>query len=130
MRASYYDPTIDESIEIADCSERDISTLISAILSLSSGRGHPTLELIRGDGSSLALSTDGMRAYLVFTNSLGESFHSIGHGDGEWMVFDYFGSWSEAPVDSLVRLDDAVESLRGYVLSGVADTGSVLFEPE
>jgi hypothetical protein len=64
-----------------------------------SGRGYPTWELARDDGSSLALSTDGTRAFLVWTNSLGESFHSAGHDptDGEPMVFDYFGSWSEAP---------------------------------
>ena len=109
MRASYYDPTRDEVVEIADCTADGVASLLSAILGLSSQRGHPTLELQRDDGSSLSLSTDGERAYLVYVNSLSESFHSTGGIGVEPLVFDYFGSWSEAPATCLVGVKEAQE---------------------
>jgi hypothetical protein len=130
MRASYFEPAKDEAVELAGCSVDNISSLLGVILGLSSKRGHPTLELVRGDGSSLALSTDGTRAYLVFVNSLGESFHSTGGSGGESMVFDYFGSWSEAPASSLVSLEYAQQCAEAFALTGTADTDRVLFEPD
>lgn len=130
MRASYYDPVKDEPMEL-EFSESDLPTLLDAILALQSQRGHPTLELTRGDGASLSLSTDGKRAYLVLTNSLGESSRSVGDGQhGGPLVFDYFGSWSEAPERSLIRLEDAVKSVRTFYKTGAADTNCVLFDPD
>jgi len=131
MRASYNDSLKDETAEIVDRTAGDVSSWIAVVLQLSSQRGHPTLELLRDDGSSLALSTDGSRAYLVFINSLGESFHSTGSSsDGESMVFDYFESWSEAPASCLVSLEEAQECAKVFALRGTADTGRVLFEPD
>ena len=130
MRASYFDPIKEKTIDRAVHPAEDFSALVEAILSLSSQRGHPTLELIRDDGSSLSLSTDGGRAHLVWTDSLGETFHSVGGNDGEPMVFDYFGSWSEASASCLVRLDDAIRCAGNYVLTGAVGTNEVLFEPD
>jgi hypothetical protein len=130
MRASYYDPAKDEAVELTECSPDDLSPLLEMILSLSSKRGHPTLELMRDDASSLAISTDGIRVYLVYVNSLGESFHSIGGSFSESMVFDYFGSWSEASASSLVSLEDAKKCAESFTLTGTADTDRVLFEPD
>src|ERR1700676_6053 len=97
MQASYYDPVQDKPVEIRECSEDDVRSLLDVVLALRSQRGHPTLELVCGDGATLSLSTDGERAYLVWINSLGESFHSVGSDqqDGGILIFDYFGSWSE-----------------------------------
>lgn len=130
MRASYYDPTRDESVEIADCTADGVASLLGEILGLSSQRGHPTLELQRDDGSSLSFSTDGARAYLVYVNSLSESFHSTGGIGVEPLVFDYFGSWSEAPASCLVGIEEAQECATAFALSGTADTARVLFEPD
>jgi hypothetical protein len=130
MQASYYDPDKEETIQVDHCEIEDLFGLMHRVVQLQSGRGHPTLELRRGDGSSLSFSTDGKRAFLVFINSLGESFHGVGDGDGPDLVFDYFGSWSEASAESLVPLEDARESLVSYASTGIADTARVLFEPE
>jgi hypothetical protein len=132
MQASYYDPVKDKAVQIREGSEDDIQGLLDVILALRSQRGHPTLELMRGDGASLSLSTDGERAYLVWVNSLGESFHSVGSDqhEGAPLIFDYFGSWSEAPQQYLVTLEDAVQCARTFYLTGTADTDRVLFEPD
>lgn len=132
MHASYYDPVKDKAMEIRESSEDDIQGLLDVILTLRSQRGHPTVELTRRDGASLSLSTDGERAYLVWTDSLGESFHSVGSGQqgGAPLIFDYFGSWSEAPQQYLIALDDAVQCARTFYLAGTADTDRVHFEPD
>lgn len=132
MQASYFDPVKDEAIETREFSENDVQDLLDTILALRSMRGHPTLELTRADGASLSLSTDGELAYLVWINSLGESFHSVGNDqrEGAPLVFDYFGSWSEAPQQYLVRLEDAVQCAKTFFLTGTADTDRVLFEPD
>jgi hypothetical protein len=132
MKASYYDPVKDNAVEVPQCSEDDIQGLLDMILELRSQRGHPTLQLVRGDGATLSLSTDGERSYLVWTNSLGESFHSVGINElaGVSLTFDYFGSWSEAPQQYLISLEDAMQCARNFFLTGTADTGRVVFEPD
>jgi len=131
MQASYYNPFKDNVVEIEECSDDGIQGLFDVILAMESQRGHPTLELMHGNGVSLSLSTDGERAYLVWVNSLGESFHSV--SDGRYigpLIFDYFGSWSEAPQQYLVGIDDAMQCARTFCLTGTADTDRVLFEPD
>jgi Immunity protein Imm1 len=132
MQASYYDPVKDKIVNIRECSEDDVQGLLEATLAQRSTRGHPTLELMRGDGASLSVSTDGKRAYLVWVNSLGESFHSVGSDpcEGATLIFDYFGSWSEAPQQHLVNLEDAMQCARNFFRTGAADTDRVLFEPD
>jgi hypothetical protein len=132
IRASYYDSANEKVVEIPELAEDNLQNLLNTILSLHSGRGYPALELTREDISSLSLSTDGKRAYLVWINSLRESFHSVGNcpNDGEPLVFDYFGSWSEAPGGDLVTFDDAILCARKFFATGTADTERVLFEPD
>lgn len=130
MRASYYNSVSDESVE-RECSENDIQDLLNAILALPPKRGCPALDLMREDGTSLSIATDGERALLVHVNSLEESFHSVGNlGDeGSRLVYDYFGSLSEVPQQYLVQLEDAVQSARTFCRTGTAETDRVLFEP-
>ena len=129
-RAAYFDPDRNLIVEALVNSRTDIEPLLAKTLANRSGRGHPTLELSRPDGSSLSLATDGSRAFLSWTNSLGESFHSTGDGENNSLVFDYFGSWSEVPGDNLVGLDDGIDCLENFLEHGVPDNPQVLFQPD
>lgn len=132
MKASYYDSTKEQPMEIGQCSEEDLQGLVKAILGLRSGRGCPTLELVRRDGASLSLSTDGVRYYLVWINSLGQSSHSLGSDEraGASLIFDYFGSWSEAPQQYLISLEDAMQCARNFFRTGTPDLERVHFETD
>jgi hypothetical protein len=107
-----------------------VADLIREVFARSSGRGHPAAELIREDGSSLSLGTDGEWAVLVWVDSLGDSHHSLGEGDGSHLVYDYFGSWSEAPSGWLVPLADAIDAMEQFVQRGKPVTEGVIFQPD
>src|SRR5262249_51360519 len=128
--ASYFDPERDETVHAVRINERDVVALVSTVTSLSSGRGHPAIELVRDDGSALSIGTDGQRAFLVWTDSLGDSFHSVGSAGEGVLVYDYFGSWSEAPVDQLVSLADAIDCGTQFLRHGVPDTACVIFSAD
>jgi hypothetical protein len=130
MRARYFDPDDERTVEVSLSSTSSIDHLVQSILGKRSGRGHPALEFYRGDGSSLCLATDGRHAYVNWTNTLGESFQSVGGEAQSTLVFDYFGSWSEAYPHSLVPLEDAEQSAKAYIEIGAPDTDRVLFEPD
>jgi hypothetical protein len=129
-RASYFDPDRDETVHTDRIDVEDIAGLVNAVTSLSSGRGHPAIELMRDDGTALSIGTNGRRAFLVFMNSLGDTFHSLGGVAGGVLVYDYFGSWSEAPEDQLVPLADALDCAVQFLRHGVPDTASVIFGPD
>ena len=128
--ASYFDPDHDETIRADGIGESDVAALVSTVTSLSSGRGHPALELGRDDGTALSIGTDGQRAYLVWTNSVGDSLHSVSGEGGGVLVYDYFGSLSEAPADQLVSLADAIDCGTQFLRHGVPDTAAVIFSPD
>lgn len=89
------------------------------------------MEFVRDDGSSLSFATDGTRAFLVWTDSLGETFHCVGREPPDQpLVFDYFGSWSEAPAHTLVALQPALDSVRAFLRDGIPDTELVIYAPE
>ena len=129
-RAAYFDPERDLIVEALVNSRTDIEPLLAKTLAMRSGRGHPTLELSRPDGSSLSLATDSSRAFLNWTKSLGESFHSTGDGRSNSLVFDYFGPWSEVPGDHAVGLDGGIECLENFLEHGVPDSPQVSFQPD
>lgn len=110
--------------------DSDLEDVLDRVVGLRSGRGHPAVEFKLDDGSTLSLGTDGARAFLVWMNSMGESFSSRGSGEEPSLVYDYFGSWSEASSDALVSLTDAVESVRQFLHSGVPGTETVIFSPD
>ncbi len=107
-----------------------MADLIEEVVSRSSGRGHPAAEVIRDDGSAVTLGTDGDRAILVWTDSLGGSCHSVGDGSGGLLVYDHFGSWSEAPSDWQVPIAHAIEAVRHFVMHGTPATERVIFQPD
>jgi hypothetical protein len=63
-------------------------------------------------------------------NTMHESFQSVGTSEeSEDLVFDYFGSYSEAPANGLVLLADAIESVQTFLRTGAPDTPSLVFTP-
>jgi len=128
--AAYWDPPSDQQVVVHVSTDDDLTRLLDLVLTLRSGRGIPALEIRRNDGSSVSLGTDGTWALVTWTNPLKETFHSIGDHHGDVMVFDYFGSWSEAPAEWLVLLEKATISLESYVNTGLPDTEDVVFEPD
>ena len=130
IRASFFEPVEEAARERWIGPEWRAEDLVREVLGLSSGRGHPAAELTREDGSSVSLGTDGEWAVLVWIDSLGGSHHSVGDGDGNHLVYDYFGSWSEAPSDWQVPLACAIEAMDQFVDSGTPATQLVIFQPD
>jgi hypothetical protein len=129
-RAHFFDPVREERVERDLAPGWGVDELVRSLLALSSGRGSPAAELIRPDGSSVSIGTDGEWATLIWTDSLGTSFHSVGQGASTALIYDYFGSWSEAPPEAQVPLAEAVQAAKQYVSEGSPVTESVLFIPD
>ncbi len=130
VQVKYWDPADDSIVTGQLASEQDLPCLLDTVSNLTGTRGHPAVELIRPDGSSLSIATDGPRCFLVWIDSLEASFHSVGGAEGPVLFFDYFGSWSEAPAEFTVAMAEALECARRFVRSGAPDSESVLFEPD
>lgn len=126
MYASYWNPVTQSLVEAPGS---QISDLVASILQLESASGHPALELRRGDGSSVTLGTDGEWAVVSWVDPLGEAFASVGETPERVLVYDYFGSWSEAPGFVLVPHLDAVRCLECFARNGSPVTERVLFAP-
>ena len=130
IRTQYWNRADDSAVTGQLVPEVELRNLFDRILGLSSGRGHPALELVREDGSSLVIATDGSRCILSWVNPLEESFHSVGGATGPILVFDYFGSWSEEPAEFTIATCEALECARRFMINGSPDGDSVLFEPD
>jgi hypothetical protein len=128
MRATFRNPTDGTEVAIDIASDEDVSRLIDDALSFQSQRGHPAFELCRDDGSTLSFSTDGERVCLNWTNSLGDSRH--GDGATEPLVFDYFGSWSEASAEWLIPMESARKCVQEFMAHGIPETPQVLFQAD
>lgn len=128
IRAVHWDPGTESAVRSGVSDEGELPGLPGAVLALRSGRGHPALELKRADGSSLTIATDGTRCALVWINALDESFHSTGGPSGPVLVYDCYGSWSEAPAEWAVPVPDALGCARMFLRHGAPDTESVVFE--
>jgi Immunity protein Imm1 len=131
-KAVWYDPDRELPTHAAlDPHRPVVRDVMAMVVSLRSAGGHPAVEFVRDDGALLSIATDGTRALRMWTNSIGETFHSVGPDEpGPLLVFDYFGSWSEAPANHLVALQDAVSSAETFLRVGIPDTQSVIFTPE
>jgi hypothetical protein len=128
--ALYFDPDADAVVSQPVDTLRELDALVERITLVRSGRGCPSLELQRRDGSTLALGTDGSRACLMWVDSLGDSFHSIGGPPGSPLVYDYMGSWTEAPSEWTVPLLDAQAVLHAFLRDGAPSNEPVVFEAE
>lgn len=130
MRATYYDPRADRTVDVEVKSSEDFERLADLVVGLESGCGIPTIDLFRPGGLSLSFSSDHHRAFLVWFDALGDSHHSVGGGFDEDLVFNYMGSWSDAPGEYLVPYADAVDAVRGFLETGSPVTPMVIFSPE
>lgn len=130
IRTRFFDPTDEAARESWIGPGWQVTDLVREVLSRASGRGHPAAEIVREDGSSVSLGTDGEWAVLVWVDSLGNSHHSVGDGGRSNLVYDYFGSWSEAPSDCQVPLEDAVVAMDQFAQRGTPVTGHVIFQPD
>jgi hypothetical protein len=128
--ASYFDPGYETVVTEELARSADLEAVLDKILALRSDRGHPALELQRADGSTLSIGTDGSRACLVWVDSLGASFHSVGGKAGPPLVCDHMGSWSETPGEWTVPLGDAKDCLATFLDRGTPVSERFLFEAE
>ena len=70
-------------------------------------------------------------AILGWTDALGHSFHSIGDRELDGVVvFDYMGSYSEAPRECVVPLDEAINAACDYLEGGNPANVGILLEPD
>jgi len=133
MLARYFDPEADATRErpIADVGEVEALLVDLAGMGSGSGRGMPALELARDDGSALAIGPTPYGDVLMWTDPLEHNFHSIGDRSSEGtVVFDYFGSYTEVPMDSVVPREVTLRAAYAYLVVGSPDTGELLFEPD
>ncbi len=129
MRAGYFDPVTEQRVE-TDVSAADLHELVDVVSRLRTQRGTPTIEMTKSDGSTLSFSFDDECAFLVWTDALGESSHSLGGRFERDLVFDYFGSWSEAPAEYLVRYADGLAAVVEFLRVGSPVTDSIIFSPD
>lgn len=124
----YFDPATEHTVERPVGTADDVLLMVSTARDRRGSRGAPAVEVRRPDGSSLSAAFDGGRAALVWVDSMGEPFHSVGGRDGPSLTFDYFGSWSEAPAENCVPSSSATDCLVGFALhGGLSD--DLMFEP-
>jgi hypothetical protein len=108
MLARYLPPTSDTPTEFEVGSGDALDEVLSGAASYESDRGVPAVELISTDGSTLVIGQTRLGTVLLMIDSLGESVHSVGPGNmaDDTVVFDYFGSYTEVPVEFVIPADE------------------------
>jgi hypothetical protein len=92
---------------------------------------YSTIELLADDGSILVLLVSGLDVALVYNDSLGGSFHSVGDRDADDVTtFDYLGSYSEIPTSYVISKEHGLAALRAFVRSGVPFNDILILEPD
>lgn len=130
MKAAYWDPNNGQTLTSEIDTVEDVLALCKTVSKWRTARGLPTIELVHANGANLSLSFDGERAYLVWIDPLGDSFQSMGGSFATNLVFDYFGSWSEASAETVVAFADAIATIRAFMESGTPANNTVLFSPD
>lgn len=82
----HLDPSSEQTIAVELDDDFEPAVLVEKMLGLASGRGHPAVELIRSDDSSLSIGTDGIRAVLVWIDCLDVSRHNVSDHSGPVLV--------------------------------------------
>lgn len=95
IRTRYWNPANESAVTGQLESGAHLPNLLRKILELSSGCGHPALELVRQDGSSLVIATGRPRCARSWADTPGESFHNVGGTPGPVLIFDYSSRVSE-----------------------------------
>jgi Immunity protein Imm1 len=130
VTASYFDPASHAVVSAEMTGASELNQLLDRVVGIASARGVPAVELQRDDGSALTMGTDGTRACLVWIDSLGHSFHSVGGAPGAALVYDFMGSQTEVPSEWTVPPVDARAALQTFLTDGSPSDGQILFEAE
>ncbi|MDX2930861.1 Imm1 family immunity protein [Streptomyces ipomoeae] len=133
MLARYFDPEADEPRERTVTDAAEVATLLVELTGMGagSGRGAPALELEADNGSALSIGPTPHGDVLLWTDPLEDTFHSIGDRSREGtVVFDYFGSYTEVPMESVVPRELALGAARAFLTTGSPVTEKLTFEPD
>jgi hypothetical protein len=130
VRFRYFDPSQQQTIDGDVRGRTEVAELISMISTVSSGSGSPAVELSRHDGSTLVIAPSDERAVLLWTEPGGVTSHTVGDDQGESLVFDYFGAYTEMPARFSIPLSAAVGAAGDYLELGSPASGAVRFESD
>lgn len=132
MLARYLPPNSESPIELEVGSSEAVDEILNAAASHKSDRGVPAIELTRAEGSTLVVAQTPLGAVLLWSDSLGESFHSLGSGSAleHTVVFDYFGSYTEVPAEFLVPLERGRAAAHAFFAGENPATIGVVLEPD
>jgi Immunity protein Imm1 len=130
MRVQWFDPRSEQIVKTEATTAEDVLKVIDETGHITSGCGRPSVEVVRDDGAVLAVAGDGVRSYVCWIDSLGDSYSSVGGSFTDLLVFDHFGSWSEVPGEALITPEQAADCVRAFMTKGHPTTEAVLFTPD
>lgn len=130
--ARYLPPNSNVPIELEVGSTAAVDDLLAAAGSLESDRGRPAVEFAGADGSTLVIAQTRAGAVLLWVDSLGDSFHSVGSEDPDvdLVVFDYFGAHTEVPAELVVPLDLGRAAAHAFLAGDHPTTAGLAMEPD
>jgi hypothetical protein len=130
--ARYLSPTADCPIELEVGSVDALDDALAAAASTPSDRGVPAVELAGAEGSTLVFAQTLMGAVLLWIDSLGRSFHSLGSANSaqKAAVFDYFGSYTEVPPEFVVPFELGRAAALAYLAGEHPSKAGLALEPD
>lgn len=128
--ARSFDPTVDQPVDLGPVDEERLPDLLTWVRHHKAGDGYPAVNFERLDGTALTLATDGIRATLLWwLGDEEEPRNCVGVNPGDdFLVFDYFGSYSEVPSEYTVPLEMALDCTRRFLSCGIPESENVLSE--
>lgn len=130
--ARYLPPTSESPTEVELGSIEALDEILDTAACQRSDRGVSAVELTREEGSTLVVAQAGSGAVLLWIDSLGRSFHSVGSGSSvkDTVVFDYFGSYTEVPAEFVVPLEFGRASAHAFLVGEHPATTGLALEPD
>ncbi|WP_183407125.1 Imm1 family immunity protein [Nocardioides marmorisolisilvae] len=111
--------TLDEFRRFLDVASEHVSEM-----------GNPAVVLQHPNGSSLSFAWNESHAFLSWIDPLEVAYSSEGGAPLDFLVFGYFGNWSEAPGEALVPIENGLECVRAYLETGTPEPAGVRFVPD
>ena len=132
MLARYLPPTSESPTVLEVGSTEALEEVLRDARSQRSDRGLPAVELARAEGSTLVVAQTASGAVLLWFDSMGESFHSVGsRGSAEQtVVFDYFGSYTEVPAEFVIPLEVGRAAALAFLAGEHPATVGLSLEPD
>lgn len=132
MLARYLAPTSESPTELEVGSVEVLDGVFAAAGSHKSDRGVPAVELTSGEGSTLVFAQAPRGVVLLWIDSLGESFHSVGSVNSaeNTVVFDYFGSYTEVPAEFIVPFERGRAAALAFLAGNHPASTGLALEPD